>query len=187
MENAVKILSDKAKDKKIKNICWEYLKAKQQEMEIKKRISELQQSVKGCFKDKDYTGTKSFQFNMNGVNYKLTDVNPTKIIWDIEKLLDRFKKRKISKEITQQVIKKTYAISDWEGFVKLLSEKGMKADEVKPFISVETKVDQKAMDNLSNIGELTTEDVEGCYSVEAIAGSLKTTEWEEKKDDKDQS
>lgn len=175
MEDAVKILSDK-KDKKIKNICWEYLKAKQQEQEIKQKIAQIQFTVKEYFKSN--SGLKSLQFTVGETNYKFTDVNPTKIVWDIEKLLKRFKKNKIDKEIINQVILKEYTVTDWRGFTKVLSGKGISPDEILLFISVDKKVDQKKLNQLSEIGEITDKDIEGCYTVENIVGSLKTTEWE---------
>lgn len=188
MENAEKtsserVLTNSKKDGKLKKICFDLFKLKLQEQQAKEQYAKTQAELKKYFSG---TKEKSLSFVVGEKGYKVTDVNPTKIIWNVEKLLERFKKRKKSKEITQQVIKKSYSISDWEGFVKLLSDNGLKADDVKPFISVESKVDQKKMDNLSEIGEITTEDIEGCYTVEETNGYIKLTDWE-MKDDKEQS
>ncbi len=181
MENAEKTLSsnrlltNNAKDKKLKNICYDLFKLKLQEQQVKENYAKTQAEVKKYFSG---TNDDSVTFTMGSKNYKVTDVNPKKIIWDVDKLLDRFKKRKVSKEITQQVIKKSYAISDWNGFAELLSQHGMKPSDVKPFLTVETKVDQKKMDSLSDVGDLSAEDVEGCFTVENTNGYVKLTEWE---------
>lgn len=174
MADAVKILSDK-KDKKIKSICFELFKVKQQEQEVKQKYAEIQQKVKEYFRNKD---EKTIQFSVGNKSYKITDVNPQKIVWDIEKLLKRFKTKKIEKEIVNQIVKKTYTINDWDKFTDLLSEHGMTPTEVLPLISVDKKVDQKKMNELSEVGDITDDDVKGCYTLEEITGSLRTSEWE---------
>ncbi len=174
MADAVKILSDKT-DKKIKSICYELFKVKQMEQEAKQKYAEIQSKLKDYFRNKS---EKTIQFSVGSRSYKITDVNPQKIVWNVEKLLKRFKANEVDKEVINQIVKKTYSVSDWSGFVNVLSLHGIKPNEILPFISVEKKVDQKKMNELSEIGEITEEDVKGCYTIEEIEGSLRTSEWE---------
>ena len=184
MENAEQTLSSRlltnsSKDKKLKTICYELFKSKLLEQQAKEQYAKAQAEVKKYFSG---TKEKSVSFVVGDRNYKVTDVNPTKIIWNIDKLLKRFKQNKKSKEVISQIIKKSYSISDWDGFVDLLSRNGIKPNEVKPFLNVESKVDQKKLDNLSDIGEITDDDIKDCYTVEETIGYVKITDWETKDD-----
>ena len=174
MADAVKILSDK-KDKKIKSICFELFKVKQMEQEAKQKYAEIQSKLKEYFRNKE---EKSLQFSVGNKSYKITDVNPQKIVWNIDKLLKQFKANDVDKEVINQIVKKNYTITDWNGFASVLKSYGVPAKEVLEYISVDKKVDQKKMNELSEIGELNETTIEGCYSVEQIEGSVRLSEWE---------
>jgi hypothetical protein len=97
----------------------------------------------------------------------------TSICWNVEKLEKRLGKKKSSR-----VIVKNYTINNWEGFSNYLSECGCSPKIVKSFISVEKAVDQNALDNLSDIGEISKEDIQGCYEVKKGSPFYKVKEIE---------
>jgi hypothetical protein len=82
------------------------------------------------------------------------------IIWNIEKL-----EKKLGKKKSSSVIVKSYTINNWKGFSSYLSECGCDPNIIKSFISVEKTVNQKALDNLSDLGEIDKNDIKGCYEV----------------------
>ena len=180
MENVEKIpterlLTKTKKDEKLRNICFELFKLRQQEQQAKEKYGELQSQLKDYF---GKSGDKSLQFSVGERSYRVTDVSPKKIIWDVEKLRERLKERGVSIETRAQVIHTDYSISNWGGFCEFLSERGIKSSDVLKFIEAQRKVVQKKMDELSEIGEIKAEDIEGCYTVEQTNGYVKLSEWE---------
>lgn len=180
MENVEKIpmerlLTKTKKDEKLRNICFELFKLRQQEQQAKERYGELQSKLKAYFCK---SGDKSLQFSVGERSYRVTDVSPKKIIWDVKKLRERLRKRGVSIETRAQIIHTDYFISNWGGFCEFMSERGIKPSDVVPFLDVQSKVNQKKMDELSEIGEITADDIEGCYTVEQTNGYVKLSDWE---------
>lgn len=83
----------------------------------------------------------------------------TSITYDIDAL-----KKKLDKEMLNEVIKKKYSIVDFDGVVKLLKEYSVPAVEFKKFIEVTPSVDTKSIKLLYDAGELTLEKLRGCYT-----------------------
>jgi uncharacterized protein YjhX (UPF0386 family) len=175
MENAQnqRVLTNNAKDKKLKTICLNLFKFKQIEQEAKENYAKTQSELKDYFKS---SKDKTISFSANGKNYKVTDVNPTIINWDIDKLSKQLEKNG-KKDLLPDIVTKTITVTDWNGFSSLLAKYGVKPKEVKAFLGVKQKVDQKKMDSLSDVGEITAEDIEGCYTVQNSSGYVKPTEW----------
>lgn len=83
----------------------------------------------------------------------------TNITYDIAAL-----KQKLDKEILNEVITKKYAITNFEGVVKLLKSYGVPASEFKELIEVIPSVNRDAVKLLYDAGELTLEQLRGCYT-----------------------
>ena len=64
--------------------------------------------------------------------------------------------------MTDQFIEKRYIVNNMQGLVKLLKEAGVNPKQFKKFITVEEKVNQKKINELSEIGEIDKEDIKGC-------------------------
>lgn len=178
MENAssTKKLTNNPKHRKVKEICFELFKIKQSEQELKEHYGELQSRLKLWF---EKTGSNAVQFSVGDRNYKVSDVRPKKIIWDCELLQKSLKEKEIEPEIIQFVIEKKCEITDWNGFFKVLKKYGVKQKEVMQYISVEKKVNQKKLDEYSELGLVLPEDIDGCYRVEQQDGYCKLTDWEQ--------
>ena len=70
------------------------------------------------------------------------------------------------------LVEKEYYISDMHGLVKYLKSCGVDPKKFKKYLIVTEKVNQKKMDELSDIGDITREDIEGCYKLEEANGYL---------------
>ena len=99
---------------------------------------------------------------------KATKVCPKKIIWDVDKL-----EKKLDRKLFKEITKKKYQINDMENLVKYLKSCGVDSNKFKTFINVEKVVDQKKIDNLSKIGEIELDDLDGCYEVKELSSYLK--------------
>lgn len=137
--------------------------AKQQYEDEKKKLS---LKVRNYMFSKDYSQLdfKSREFG----KVHVSNVIRKSIIWDVEKL-----KNKIDKDLTDQFIEKKYIVNNMPGLIKLLKEAGVNPKQFKKFITVEEKVNQQKMNELSEIGEIDKEDIDGCYELKEAEGYLK--------------
>lgn len=87
-------------------------------------------------------------------------VSKTIIDWDADKL-----ERKIGRIAAKKVIKKQYRIQDMKGLTQYLRECGVDPKIFKRFILVDRTVDVKAIDQMGDVGELTVNQIKGCYTV----------------------
>lgn len=90
------------------------------------------------------------------------------IIWDVDKL-----KKTLDKDLASQIIGKKYIINDMCGLVNLLKKAGVNPKEFKRFIIVEEKVNQQKMNELSEVGKISKEDIDGCYELKEAEGYLR--------------
>ena len=100
-------------------------------------------------------------------NVKVNHIVRKKIKWDVAKL-----KKKLSPELYAELVEKEYYISDMHGLVKYLKSCGVDPKKFKKYLIVTEKVNQKKMDELSEIGDITAEDIEGCYKLKEANGYL---------------
>lgn len=91
----------------------------------------------------------------------VTKVTRTKIIWDVQKLT-----KAVGKKLAKKVIKKTYKVNDMQGLTAYLKECGVDPLVFKSFITVDSKVDEDAIDRLEALGKIDGEKIEACCSVE---------------------
>lgn len=83
----------------------------------------------------------------------------TSIDYDIAKL-----EEKLEADLLSEFVDKTYTIPDWKAFKKFLKENDIPAKELKPYISVEKQVNEEKLSKLYDSGEITLQDLEGCYN-----------------------
>jgi len=74
----------------------------------------------------------------------------------------------LSKKIFNKVTNKKYYIKDLEGLVELLKEAGVSPSEFKKLIDVEITVNKEAMKQAYEVGDISKEDLAGCYSAKII-------------------
>lgn len=108
---------------------------------------------------------KGFSFKCNeellgGASIECRKITPMSVVFNAEKL-----EEKLGKELARNFVETKIEIVDWDGVVDLLKEHGVKPSEFKKLISVEKKVNTKALEQLEALGVVTKEDVKGCYKV----------------------
>ena len=75
----------------------------------------------------------------------------------LEKVLD--------KEISKSVINRSYEIANIDGLIDYLKECGVDPKVFKSFLNVYKSVDMDELDRLEELGKISREQVEGCYTV----------------------
>lgn len=152
-----------------------------------KKQQELYRNQKNYYeqKIKEYLGKKDqerVEFDHGNYHYSAIPVTQKKITYDVNML-----KTKLDKEVFNEVVNKTYMINDYAGMVKYLKSLGASPSDFKKFIEVEKTVDDKKLDQLSELGEITLEDLKGCYSVKENSGYIRITVKDLTEDEQDNS
>lgn len=138
----------------------EFQKAKSDFEKTKKKVNALfEEYFQAC-------GTKKMVFDnpeddsLQGGMVTVTRVQKTKINWDVKKL-----KSRLSKNIFGQVVQKSYEIMDMQGLIKYLRTCGVDPKIFRQYINVSSVVDESEIDRLSEVGEISKADIEGCYEI----------------------
>lgn len=151
-------------------------KMQQEEYKSKKAFYESQIS-----KAYGKRNIKFHKFKDSGLFYKATFVQPKKVNFNVdmvEQILD--------KELFNEICDKSYTIIDYNGMVKYLKSLGADPKVFKSFIHCEKAINKNKVDQLGNLGDLSMDDLEGCYTVSDGTSYVKiTTSEEEIVDDED--
>ena len=132
---------------------------------LKIRITELEHMLS---EKKKLIGTyfdKSGKTSLSSGNTTVYVQTKTTIDYDIPAM-----KKKLDKELFNQIVDKKYVISDIKGFRKIIEEILDRSDapyefsDLKPFISVESSVNKEQLSRLYEVGELSLTDLDGCYN-----------------------
>ena len=70
----------------------------------------------------------------------------------------------LQEKLPQQIIEKHYEINDWPRFVKFMKSKGITGSELRPFVTIQKQIDEKAISRLYDAHKLTLTDMDGCYT-----------------------
>ena len=92
--------------------------------------------------------------------YTVTMCRKRSVVFDVVKL-----RRKLDKKKFKAVSTTTWSCFDIDGLAKYVKSLGGEFDVFKSFFNVTTEVNESEVDRLSETGEITAEDIEGCYSV----------------------
>lgn len=98
----------------------------------------------------------------NGDNLVVTKVEWAHIEWLPEKL-----KARVTKPVWKKLVIKHYEVSDVAGLIQYLKGFGVDPMVFKSFIEVTETVDEKAIERLGDLGELTPHNIAGCYLVKS--------------------
>lgn len=82
----------------------------------------------------------------------------TKITYDIPAI-----KRSLPKDKYKLFINDKHYVMDWDGFVRMCKAHNISPNDLRPFISVESEVDQEKLKKLYDKKVIGIEDLEGCY------------------------
>jgi hypothetical protein len=170
--------------KKIEEIILELYeiknKSKRMQDEYKIRIKYLEKKIDEIFtKKKETSYSFCCQNRDSDIYYKATLVQPKKIEWNMDVL-----QQVLNKKIFNQICNKKYTIIDYEGLTNYLKTVGADPKVFKNFISCEKTMNDKMLNQLSELGEITEKDLEGCYTVTNREQYVKiTTSTEEDEED----
>ena len=92
--------------------------------------------------------------------YTVSRIQRTSIDFDPERL-----EKSLGKEISKSVINRSYEIADIDGLIGYLKECGVDPKVFKSFLNVYKSVDYDELDRLEELGKISREQVEGCYTV----------------------
>ena len=93
-------------------------------------------------------------------SYTVTRVQKLSVDFDPEKL-----EKTLAKDIAKSVILKKYEITDIDGLIAYLKECGVDPRIFKSFLHISKSIDSVELDRLEEIGKISREQVEGCYTV----------------------
>lgn len=83
----------------------------------------------------------------------------TKIEYDVDAIL-----KSLGKEEAKRFVDWHYTIPDFKRFALFLKSKGIEPKDVRPFLFVTKEVNQDKLTKLYEQGDITLEDLEGCYT-----------------------
>lgn len=148
--------------------------------ELNKKFKEIQSKYNSKKEDlTDYIFEKAkqdkFEFSneslISNAFYSVSLVSPKQVEFDIEKL-----EGKLDKELVNEFVDKTYTINDMQGLVLYLKSCGVNPKKFKTFVNVQKKVNNKKLEQLSALGDITEKDIKGCYSVRLSSRYVKIQE-----------
>lgn len=112
-------------------------------------------------------------FGENGINDKfyiddapdceplvVRRVQSSKVDFDLAKL-----EKALGRQLSKEVVTKHYEITDVEGLIAYLKECGVDPKIFKSFLSVTKELDMKKLDMLADLGKITEDQIEGCYTI----------------------
>lgn len=92
--------------------------------------------------------------------YTVTRIQRMSVDFDPEKL-----EKTLGKDISKEVIHKSYEIADIDGLIGYLKECGADPKIFKSFLNIYKSVDLDELDKLEELGKISRDQVEGCYTV----------------------
>lgn len=156
----------KAKSDRYRKLAWKYFDAKQAVAKAEATQKELRATFDDAMDDIFCsTGAKkSITFDGFEANSSerlvVRKVEKAQIIWDVAKL-----EKHIPPKLVKQVIRKQYYVDNMPGLIAYLKHCGVDPKIFKQYIRAEKFVDQKAVDRLGDLGQLTVHHLSGCYDV----------------------
>ena len=121
------------------------------------RIDELST---GVIEDKEFTGVI--------LTAKISE-RVSSLVYDTDKLKER-----LDKETYNEVVDKTYTINDIDALISLLKSAGISPSTFKKLITVTEVADKARIQQLFSVGELSFDQIQGCYSA-TISKSVNIT------------
>lgn len=113
----------------------------------------------------------------NHKKIKVQKIVRKSIVWDVAKI-----REKVGKALAEKFINRTYEITDYVGIVQMLYKYGVPPNSFKKYVRAIDTIDEKKLNQLSEMGELKKKDLVGCYKLVEGESYFRVMEVEE--DDK---
>lgn len=145
--------------------AWNYYRKKRKFEEVKQKYEQIKAEFEMAMLElTDAMDSKNVSFKpdklSNGERLVVRKVEKTSIEWDADKL-----ESKLPKSVAKKVIKKQYRITDMQGLIEYLKACNVNPQIFKKYIAIERTVDVKAVDQLGELGEISVQQISGCYVV----------------------
>lgn len=151
-------------EKKAAEAAKKFFSVKKKYDSLQERFEERKKEFYGVMEEYfgKYGGAEASFYDDSKLQSRLSvrKVEKTTIEWDAEKL-----EKKVDKHIAKQIVKKQYRIVDMQGLTQYLKMCNVDPQVFKKFIAVDKSVDEKAIDRLGEVGEISVKQVSGCYTV----------------------
>lgn len=118
----------------------------------------------------DETGHKdklSFSFNDLNVSFtgfdgtiEVSKVQPTRVTFDVEAV-----EQALGKKRAKAVTMRRYEVNDMDALILYLKECGVDPKIFRSFITVDKSVNNNAIDHMVETGQVTEEELQGCYTI----------------------
>lgn len=131
------------------------------------------------FEQKVFEWSKKVEHNKNLISKAIGRSNKLQVTIDedlkfiaerrTEPKIEFFKEQlanSLSKSNYKKATSKIITIHDLSGLVKMLKEYGVPQKDFKRFIKSDTRINEAAISNLIELGEIELEDLQGCYKAE---------------------
>ena len=174
-----KPITDKRQNEEVQMAVVDFLESQEKFKQIEKEYNEKKKKLQTQIKNFMFVnGFDSFKFLGHHGRYKddnrflrVSNIKPKRIEFNVEAL-----EKKLDKELLNEILIKEYLVKDMEGLIKYLKSCGVNPKKFKKFIDVRKQVDKGKIDELGQLGDLTLQDLNGCYTVKESEGYLKITE-----------
>ena len=158
-------VDDKVMFGQVLELYREEQRFKQAKAQYEARKQQLTVSIKNYMYGKGYS---SFDFRSREFgSVKVNKIVRKSIKWNVDKL-----KEKLPVELCAEIIEKEYQVNDMPGLIKYLKSCGVNPRKFKKYLNVVEKVNQQKINELSEVGDITADDIDGCYEVKQTEGYL---------------
>lgn len=154
---------------KVNKVIKETHSMQQQVKELNEKIEEHKKYIQKYFDEQE-----SLDNSINAGNVKATKVTSAYIKYNGYSL-ERSLKKKEKTKIVDQVIKKKYEVVDIKAFTDLIKLTAITPHELKKHLHIIRTVDGDAVKRLFEKGDITKEDLDGCFESN-IVNSIRLTE-----------
>jgi hypothetical protein len=152
------------------NILNKNNKEVQDDYKIKK--SRLENEIKKIYGRRDI---KTYSFKSGESTYfKATIVKQKKVNFNVDMI-----QQIVDKEVFNEICDKKYELIDYEGLAEYVKSLGGSPKEFKSFVKCTKTINNNKLNQLSELGDISLDDLEGCYTVSENEGYIRITESEE--------
>lgn len=151
---------------KHQQLAWNFFRQQQKLKDLQKKFDDAKANFE--LEMEEYfrkNNIKRFRFScddnvLENDSLEVKMIERTNIVWDAEKL-----EKRLPKSIARKVIKKQYRVNDMQGLITYLKSCNVDPVVFKRYIQVDKTVDQKMVDQLGNLGQISVRNISGCYIV----------------------
>jgi hypothetical protein len=138
---------------------------------LKKQYEENRKKIEQFFDDKkiDELSVK-YDGSLGNTQIIVRKIEQARINYFADKL-----KKKLDKEIFNEISTKQYEITDIKGLMKLLKNAGVSFKDFSKYVSITDVIDKNKIIELYDVGDITGKDLKGCFDA-TISKSIRITE-----------